>query len=348
MRKFIEKLFIILLCLANSYKINPKADLVLYFLLSLIISLALDLFHNRKLKIFLYILFLTMCFFNNLFTLYLPLILYNMYLDFNIYTLLSMTLILIDFSVINLIISVASIYLSSMRKNFNTILEENKIVRDKLKEDTLYLKKYNEQLKIDREKNIHIAILTERNRIAKELHDSIGHAISSSILQVEALKVISNENNVVEGLNVLQETLDNGMNNIRKSIHNLYKESFDLESKIGKLCSEIPTIEVEISYKMESDLDYNLKFDILSVIKEAITNCVKHSNATELRINLLSQPKFHSIIIKDNGSKFNKTNTLLTKGIGLASMNEIANKYNGFLNYNFNNGFKIHLTLMKG
>ena len=36
------------------------------------------------------------------------------------------------------------------------------------------------------------------------------------------------------------------------------------------------------------------------------------------------------------------------KGIGLLSMNEIANKYNGFLNYSFDDGFKIHLTLMKG
>lgn len=69
------------------------------------------------------------------------------------------------------------------------------------------MQKYNEQLRKDREKNVHIAILTERNRIAKELHDAIGHSLSSSILQVESLKIISKEKPVLEKLDVLQETL---------------------------------------------------------------------------------------------------------------------------------------------
>lgn len=270
-----------------------------------------------------------------------------MYLDFNIYTFLAMPLILMDFSIINLIVAAISVYLSIMAKMFNKFIDENKAVRDELKEDAIYLKKYNEQLKIDREKNIHIAILTERNRIARELHDSIGHSISSSILQVEALKVSSN-NIMKEGLDLLQNTLNNGMNNIRNSIHNLYNESLDLENRIENLCREMPAIEVELIYKLEDNLSYDLKFDILSIIREAITNCVKHSNATELKISLLNQPKFYSIIIKDNGDKFNNADNLLTKGIGLLSMDEIANKYKGFLNYEFDNGFKIHLTLMKG
>lgn len=347
MRRFIEKSFIVLFCLYNTYKINPTKDLVFYFLISLILSFALDLFRNKKVRIFIYLVFLTLYIYDQLFIYYLPLILYNIYLDFNIYTFLVVPVILADFSIVNLLASFISIYLSIMTKRFNIFINQNKIVRDELKEDAIYLKKYNEQLKIDREKNIHIAILTERNRIARELHDSIGHAISSSILQVEALKVVS-DNTMTEGLDLLQNTLNNGMNDIRKSIHNLYNESLDLENRIESLCSEIPTIDVEIIYKLEDNLSYDFKFDILSIIREAITNCVKHSNATELKISLLSQPKFYSIIIKDNGNRFDKTHDLLTKGIGLLSMNEIASKYNGFLNYEFDNGFKIHLTLMKG
>lgn len=347
MRRFIEKSFIVLFCLYNTYKINPSRDLVFYFLISLILSLALDLFYPKKIRIPIYLIFLILYLNDPLFIYYLPLILYNMYLDFNIYAFLAMPLILMDFSIINLIVAAISVYLSIMAKMFNKFIDENKAVRDELKEDAIYLKKYNEQLKIDREKNIHIAILTERNRIARELHDSIGHSISSSILQVEALKVSSN-NIMKEGLDLLQNTLNNGMNNIRNSIHNLYNESLDLENRIENLCREMPAIEVELIYKLEDNLSYDLKFDILSIIREAITNCVKHSNATELKISLLNQPKFYSIIIKDNGDKFNNADNLLTKGIGLLSMDEIANKYKGFLNYEFDNGFKIHLTLMKG
>ena len=158
-----------------------------------------------------------LCFFDNLFIFYLPLILYNIYLDFGIYTILVTPLILMISPITNLMVSIISIYFSEMSKKYKIILTENKIVRDKLTEDNIYLKKYNEQLKIDKEKNIQIAILTERNRIARELHDSIGHGISSSILQVEALKIISNENAVISGLNTLQNTLSNGMEDIRKT-----------------------------------------------------------------------------------------------------------------------------------
>ena len=107
-----------------------------------------------------------------------------MVLDYGKYVLLIFPLIWIDFSLINFLFSIISIHLAAMTKEHNILLNENKIVRDKLKEDTLFAK-YNERLRIDREKNIQIAILTE-NRIARELHDSIGHGISSSILQVEA------------------------------------------------------------------------------------------------------------------------------------------------------------------
>lgn len=347
MRKFIEKSIIILFCLFNTYKVNPTIDLVFYFLISLIISVALDLFPKRLARLFFYLSFLGLLIYDPLFVYYIPLILYNLYLDFKAYSLLALPLIFLDFSLINLINSVISLYLTMMTEKFEVLLRENKAVRDELKEDTIYLRKYNEQLKIDREKNIHIAILTERNRIARELHDSIGHSISSSILQVEALKVVADDN-IKESLNLLQNTLRNGMDDIRKSIHNLYNESLDLKSRIEDLCHEISNIDIKLIYKMDDNLPYDLKFDILSVVKEAITNCVKHSNATELRITLLSQPKFHSIVIMDNGSRIDSTGNLSDKGIGLLSIKEIASKYKGFVNYGFDNGFKIHMTLMKG
>lgn len=348
MRKFIEKFIIIMFCLYSSYKIYPNENLVFYLLISLIISLVLDLIWEKRMRTFFYILFLILCFSREIFVFYLPLILYNFYLDFRLYTLLISPLFLIKSSVGPLILSFVSIYFAEMSGKYNLLLEENKIVRDELIEDNIYLKKYNEQLEIDKEKNIQIAILTERNRIAKELHDSIGHGISSSIIQVEALKVISNENSVILGLNTLQNTLSNGMEDIRKSIHNLYSDSLDLENEIEKLCSEIPNIDTEIIYNLGKDLDYNLKFDILSIVKEAITNCIKHSNATKLKINLLNQPKFYSIIIRDNGSHFDENKLKYSQGMGLVSMEDIARKYNGFLNYKFEEGFQLHLTLMKG
>ncbi len=68
-------------------------------------------------------------------------ILYNIYLDFGIYTILVTPLILMISPITNLMVSIISIYFSEMSKKYKIILTENKIVRDKLTEDNIYLKK---------------------------------------------------------------------------------------------------------------------------------------------------------------------------------------------------------------
>lgn len=344
MRKFIEKSIIAIFALYTSYSLFPDIDLVFYFLISIVCSITLDLLVHKKYRYIIYLAFIILVSYNNMFLFYFPLIFYNLHIDFKSYSLFFLLLILINFSPMILILSIISFYFSHTTDSIDDIVNEYRNIRDNLKEDALYLKRYNEQLQIDREKNVHIAILTERNRIAREIHDSIGHSISSSILQVKALKIIS-DNTLNEPLNLLQNTLNNGMTDIRKSLQGIRDQSLDLRSKIESLIDEIPNLNVELLYDIENDLEYYLKFDILSIIKEAMTNTIKHSNATNLSISIISQPKFYSISIKDNGDKMP---TFENRGIGLDYINETANKYNGLFNYSFENGFKIHLTLMKG
>lgn len=344
MRRFIEKSIIAVISLYATYRFLEGMDFVAFFLISIVISIYLDLSSNKRYRYILYLLFIVLVFYNNIFLYYLPLIFYNLYLDFKYYSLLSIILLLIDFAPIILIILFLSLYFSHSTDTVESIVLEYRNIRDNLKEDTLFLKKYNEQLTLDREKNIHIAILTERNRIAREIHDSIGHAISSSILQVKAIKIIG-DSNLEEPLNQLQNTLNNGMNDIRKSLQGLRDESMDLKSRIENLIDEVPHIEVEFLYNIDEELDYNFKFDILSIVKEAITNTVKHSNANHLKINVTAQPKFYTIIVEDNGME---EPDFYHKGIGLDYIRETANKYGGLFNYKFNDGFKIHVTLMKG
>lgn len=347
MRSIIEKFIVLIFCFYNSYIYNQGTDIVILFLFSIIFSIVLDLLSNKKHKYIVYIVFVFLSISNHDFLIYLPLILYNVYIDFKDFTIVFFPLLLINPNFLTIILAISSIYFSYSTDAFNRLLVANKKTRDSLVEDTLYLEKYNEQLKVDKAKNIHIAILTERNRIARELHDSIGHSLSSGILQVEALKVISNENSK-EALDTLQDTLTNGMEDIRKSIHNLYKESLDLESKIYELSKAFPELNLELNYKIYSKLDYELNFDILTIVSESITNSAKHSNANKIKVNLLEQNKFYSISIHDNGKNFDEKENIFAKGIGLSSMREIAHKYKGIFNYKFEKGFKIHITLMKG
>ena len=247
MRKLIEKSIIASFSLFITYKLSLDVDLVFYFLIAIVISMALDLLTNKKHKYIIYIGFIALVFYDNTFLSYLPLIFYNSYMDFKLYSIFFLSLIFIDFNIEILVLSVLSLYLSESTNRIESIIRESRGVRDNLREDALYLKKYNDQLVIDKEKNIHIAILTERNRIAREIHDSIGHTISSSILQVKALK-INSEEELEEPLDLLQNTLSNGMDNIRKSLKGLRDESLDLKSRIEVLIDEVPNLNIGLLY----------------------------------------------------------------------------------------------------
>lgn len=124
MRKFIEKSLVIIFCLFNTYKVNPTVDLVYYFLISLIISIGLDLLSKRRIRFFFYLVFLGLIVYDSLFIYYFPLILYNLYIDLNFHSLLAIPVILLDFSIINLISSTISLYLSIMTDKFEVLLRK--------------------------------------------------------------------------------------------------------------------------------------------------------------------------------------------------------------------------------
>ncbi len=347
MRLFLEKFLITMFCLYHSYSIHKTPDIVFLFLSGIMFSLFLDLAHKKQYRLAIYLAYLLLCFWHKDYVLYMPLIIYNMSLDLKGYMAMPLILLLPNISPLTLIIGFLSLYLSVSRDQYGKRLDLAILTHNSLIEDKFQLKRYTEQLEKDTQKSVHIGVLTERNRISRELHDSIGHVISSSILQVEALKVLSEEKNL-SPLNMLQNTLDNGMGDIRNSIHNLYADSLDLRAKIHALGEEFPKLKVALTYQISSDLSYDLKFDILSVVKEIITNCTKHSNSNTLVLTLLEQPSFYALIAKDNGSDFTSHRECLNSGMGLFSMKEIADKYGGSFNYEFDSGFKIHMILMKG
>ena len=187
-------------------------------------------------------------------------------------------------------------------------------------------------------------ILKEREKISKELHNSIGHTISASILELRALEFIVEDKEVKTSIERIRENLSIGMVDIRKIIHNMYKSSFDLESYIGKLI-DIPNVKTKLIYKVKTKMNENLSFDILSIVKEAFANFTKHSNGDSFTVKIIENEKAYIITIFDNGKdiKFEKSD-----GLGILSMEEIARKYRGLFNVITDNGFKINIAIDKG
>lgn len=206
------------------------------------------------------------------------------------------------------------------------------------------LQKDLKNLYLEEEKKNYESILKEREKISKELHNSIGHTISASVLELRALEFICEDEEVKTSLVRIRENLSGGMVDIRKIIHNMYKSAFDLQSSIEKIIN-VPNVNTKFIYRVKSKINENLSFDIVSIVKEAFSNFIKHSNGDSFTVRIIENESAFIITIFDNGKniKFDKS-----EGLGVLSMEEIARKYHGLFNVITDDGFKINIAIDKG
>src|SRR5699024_1404410 len=234
-----------------------------------------------------------------------------------------------------LILSLIILYIMSLSVKLYREKELTQRMRDQLTEDNLRLKAQRNEIMKTHEKDIYMAGLNERNRIARDMHDALGHSLSSSILLIESLQYVRDEEKLKESLSLLQGRLKSGMDDIRMSIHHLYETSIDLKSRIEDYMEEMEPFDVELYYDVDMEIGHEVKIDILSIVKEALTNVKKHSQASEVNIFIKEQNDFLTLSIKDNGSRKPEKN----KGMGLLSMREIVAKYSGIFNTFHDGGF---------
>lgn len=101
-------------------------------------------------------------------------------------------------------------------------------LRDTDTELKLVMEQRNRELLEKQDNEIYLATLRERNRIAREIHDNVGHMLSRSILQVGALATICKEETIRQQLAGINDTLNQAMNSIRESVHDLHDDAIDL------------------------------------------------------------------------------------------------------------------------
>ena len=123
----------------------------------------------------------------------------------------------------------AAVLLYGRTRRLNELEQEYKRARDDSRELTLMLEKKNQDLLKKQDTEVYLATLKERNRIAREIHDNVGHMLSRSILMVGALKTVNQAENLKVPMEQLDQTLNEAMTNVRQSVHDLHDESVNLK-----------------------------------------------------------------------------------------------------------------------
>ena len=217
-------------------------------------------------------------------------------------------------------------------------------IQDDDREYNRMLKLKNRYLIEKQDAQVYSATLKERNRIAREIHDNVGHLLSRALIQTGAVIAVSRDEQTKPLLLSIKETLDCAMNNIRNSVHDLHDESVDLEQTVREMTEKAEGYTVSYEYDMSQDLPKELKYCIISIVKEALSNVTRHSDADRVKLLLREHPAFYQILIQDNGKCVHPGDGT---GIGITNMRQRVETFGGTIDIRTENGYRIFIHIPK-
>ncbi len=233
-----------------------------------------------------------------------------------------------------------------------------KKVRDDEEERNILLTEKNRHLIEKQDQEVYVATLKERNRIAREIHDNVGHILTRTILQMGALMTIYKEEPLYGQLTSVKENLDVAMNNVRESVHDLHDESVDLSHAVTEIADGLKgRFDYHVEYDIHDKVDRKYKYAMIGIIREGVSNILKHSNNTDVDIVLREHPGMYQIIVHDykrvrekstvSGNALNAVYKEVSKsvGIGLQNIQDRVFGLNGHVDISTENGFRIFVTL---
>ncbi len=172
------------------------------------------------------------------------------------------------------------------------------------------------------------ATLQERNRIAREIHDALGHALTAQSIQLENAQLFlpPDAEKTASFLREAKQLGSRALQEVRRSISALRAEPLQgqsLEVAIANAVNEfhqtsgiLPDYSIQLSQPIPSEISTAL----YRIIQESLTNIYKHSAATQVSIHFLESPNAIQLQINDNGQGFNPERN--TTGFGLQGMRE--------------------------
>lgn len=222
----------------------------------------------------------------------------------------------------------------------NIILEDEKILIEG-KYNELVLK--TQELKKNQLDLLGASKTEERNRIARDLHDSVGHLLSTLSIQLTALEKItkSRDLSISENIGELKDFTQDGLREVRKIIHDMKVEDNNWKNNIEKL---INSSGIKINYIVNEEtwtLNERQEQAIYRIIQEFITNSQKYSNTNKINISLIFSQDSLVLSMKDFGKG---CDNFEEKG-GLLSIRERVNELHGEMNVESGNNKGFYLQV---
>lgn len=190
----------------------------------------------------------------------------------------------------------------------------------------------------------------ERNRLAREIHDTLGHALTGIITGIEACTALMDAapEAAKAQLALIAEVARKGMTDVQRSVKALRPdalEKFNLENALLQMIDETRSVtNATIDYQCTTGLNcFNDDEEeiIYRIVQECMTNSIRHGKAKKISIRIDREFHMLKIVVQDNGMGC----TDIQKGFGLHHMEERLNLLQGKLSFSGEDGFLVEAQI---
>lgn len=236
--------------------------------------------------------------------------------------------------------------------SFKNLLEELQDKNEEISAMNEELASMNEQLRDHARVLGELAVTRERNRIARDTHDTLGQtmALLISLLEVCTITCRDNPAKTEEKLLEAKEIAKNGIRELRRSLRGLTAQAPAIEN-LGDLLKGLireysasgMRIDLSCDKRLEDLHNPQLACAIYRICQEAMTNSLRHGKAKNMKIVLASTDGAINLLIEDDGMGCGE----IKKGWGLTGMEERVAELKGKIEYGLGRerGFRINIEI---
>lgn len=181
----------------------------------------------------------------------------------------------------------------------------------------------------------HLATALERTRIAREIHDSLGHTLTSLNIQLDIARKLNQRDpeKSTDALELAKQLASQSLTDVRMAVQSIRNESdFNFEDAVQTLVTDVKqsqqAMDVQLQIKV-GELSPSVAFQLFRVIQECLTNVMKHANASEVKIELEQNGEKLELNVSDNGRGM--PSEQVNAGFGIRGMQERIESMNGIV-----------------
>jgi len=217
-------------------------------------------------------------------------------------------------------------------------------VRDDLVQGQLALERLRDELVEAMEEVESRAIVAERARISRDLHDHAGYEIVSASLALQTVKPFLNfeDSELAAMYDNALERLERGTNTMREAVHNLSTVAYLGVDKLEEICRDYQGSGMAFSYFGDTaEISVSQWHVLESCLKESLSNVVRHSQATYVRVTLQAGPHLVWLSVENDGN----LSHLSPMGTGLRNLRYRVGTVGGHLSVDNGKLFRVTCVL---